>query len=338
MRRAAAWVAALAYGEVESITQCNTSAGTVSNYTMLSTIAAVEIEYANCSTEIVRGFETGDGMTQLDLSNKDIVYVQSLPSVIHVNLTNNNISQLENVVLPTTVQTVDLSENTFTAFQNFSFPKNLSKLNVSNGKLTSLYKFTFSDTITTLTMLRNPIAFISGVVFPRSLKMLSITSTVKLTEFEVRQTDAILFESLETFNVSKTTSLVCSDSEALFRYVQDTLLCVLPDNVFDAKFGIKGDCNTSDLNRIPPSSSVPELMEADSPRRSNFLLFAAISLSIACAGLMSTLAPRTLYERYRKKKNKNILNRKSQIKQQQQQVQSLSTNQTQDQGVAYWDL
>lgn len=67
----------------------------------------------------------------------------------------------------------------------------------------------------------------------------------------------------------------------------------------------------------------PELPEADSPRRSKFLVFAAISLSLACVGLLSTLAPRTMYERYQKKKYLNLRKKKQQQGQGQQHQQQL---------------
>lgn len=339
--RALAWMAAFAFASsgVYSATTCNSSAATVTKYTALSSLAAARIEYADCSTKVVRVFTTSDGTTQLDLSNKQIVYVKSLPSVMHLNLKNNNISRLENVSIPTSTQTLDFSDNKFTSFQKFSFPNNVTKLIASNGKLMELYNFSFPDTIVTLNLISNPIAYIGGVVFPRSLKELSIFSTVTLAEFEVRQTDATRFASLQAFNVSRTNNLKCSDSEALYRYVQDTLLCVLSDNAFNKKYGSAENSSASGPVDFPASTSAPELMEADSPRRSKFLLFAGISLSLACIGLMSTLAPRTLYERYRKK----ILRSKiaDHIKQQQQPlaiVKPALHSMNGDPSIAYWDL
>lgn len=60
---------------------CSTTAATASNYTA-TTYAAAVIEYADCSTKVVRVVASNDGTTQLDLSSKQIVYVKSLPSVV----------------------------------------------------------------------------------------------------------------------------------------------------------------------------------------------------------------------------------------------------------------
>ncbi|KAF1780197.1 Protein transport Sec61-beta/Sbh [Phytophthora cactorum] len=219
----AAWLSAIATDGTKAAITCSTTAATVSNFTASTTFAAAQIEYADCSTKVVRVVTTNDGTTQLDLSSKKIVNVKSLPSVM--------------------------------------------QLMASSSKLASLHNFSFPDSL---------------------IEGLSVTSTVKLAEFEVRQTDATLFANLQTFNVSTTTSLTCSDSTALYRYVQNTLLCVLADDVFNSN---------------------------NNPRRSKFLLFAAVSLSLACVGLMSTLAPRTLYERYQKKKYMKLRSKKQQQQQ-----------------------
>ncbi|ETI38047.1 hypothetical protein F443_16142 [Phytophthora nicotianae P1569] len=334
----AAWVAAVVTDNVETATTCTVTAATVSKYTASTTFAAAQIEYADCSTKVVRVVTASDGAAQLDLSSKQIVMVKSLPSITQLNLKSNNISRLENVSIPSTIQTLDLSKNAFTSFQNFTFPSSLKKLIASNGKLISLHNFSFPDSVTTLNLANNPITSINGVVFPNSLKVLSITSTAKLAEFEVRQTDATQFASLQTFNVSATTSLTCSDSNALYRYVQDTLLCVLADDVFNSKYGIKSDGSASGSVDAAAPTPTPELQEANNPRRSKFLLFAAISLFLACVGLMSTLAPRTLYERYQKKKYT-----KFRLKKQQQTPRVVKpiqpTNELQrDPNITYWDL
>ncbi|KAL3658353.1 hypothetical protein V7S43_016733 [Phytophthora oleae] len=212
----------------------------------------------------------------------------------------------------------------------------------SNSNLSSLHNFSFPVLVATLNLSNNPITSIGGVVFPSSLKVLSITSTVKLAEFEVRQSDATRFAGLQTFNVSMTTSLTCSDSDALYRYVQDTLLCVLADDVFNAKYGKQSASSASGSVDVATITIAPELQEANNARRSKFLVFAAISLSLACVGLLSTLAPRTLYERYQKKKYQNLKKKKQQQQQLPPVVQptilQMNKNVQRDPNITYWDL
>ncbi|KAE9328025.1 hypothetical protein PR003_g15881 [Phytophthora rubi] len=301
-------------------TTCSIPAATVSNYAASTTYAAAVIEYADCSTKVVRVLTDSNGNTELDLSSKKIVFVESLPSVVKL----------------------DLSKNLFVSLQDFNFPTSITKFTASSGTLASLRSISFPASLTTLILSDNPIMNIGEVAFPGSLKVLVITSTVKLQEFEVRQTDATLFASLETFNVSVTTNLACSDSDALYRYVQDTLLCVLSDEAFNSKYGFNDSSSTSSSVDTVADTPAPELPEADSPRRSKFLLFAAISLSMACLGLLSTLAPRTLYERYQKKKYMNLRKKKKKEQQQQQQlppvVKPTVIQVNGDPNATYWDL
>ncbi|KAE8997800.1 hypothetical protein PF010_g15670 [Phytophthora fragariae] len=296
-------------------TTCSIPAATVSKYVASTTYAAAVID-------------------------KKIVFVESLPSVVKLDLTSNSIALLANASIPMTVQTLDLSKNLFVSLQDFNFPTSITKFTASSGTLASLRSISFPASLTTLILSDNPITNIGGVAFPGSLKVLVITSTVKLQEFEVRQTDATLFASLETFNVSVTTNLACSDSDALYRYVQDTLLCVLSDEAFNSKYGINDSSSTSSSVDTVAVTPIPELPEADSPRRSKFLLFAAISLSMACLGLLSTLAPRTLYERYQKKKYMNLRKKKQQQQQQQLPpvIKPTVLQVNGDPNATYWDL
>ncbi|GMF51446.1 unnamed protein product [Phytophthora fragariaefolia] len=309
---AVAWlvccVAGIGVGELveAATTTCSIAAATVSNYAE-SAYAAAVVEYADCTTAVVRVVADSSGITQLDLSSKRIVYVESLPPVVTLYVLALNCS----------VRDVGLMNGVAA----------LVVLHIS-----------FPDPVTTLNLSGNPITYISGVVFPSSLEVLIITSTVKLQEFEVRQTDATLFAGLQTFNVSVTTSLSCSDSSALYRYVQNTLLCVLSDEAFNLKYGISSAGSGSGSTAAIAATSAPIFPEAHSARRSKYLLFAAVSLSLACVGLLSTLAPRTLYERYQRKKYLK-LRMKMQHHQQQQPPPPVTTpTALSDAPPAYWDL
>lgn len=122
--------------------------------------------------------------------------------------------------------------------------------------------------MTTLNFSDNPITKIKGVIFPDSLTEFTFiatavsaaTSSVSvgtrdearelqttgedlieqtisvLEEFEVRQSDADRFEKLTLWDVSTTSTLSCSDSNANPRYVKDTMLCVLSDSEFADKY------------------------------------------------------------------------------------------------------
>lgn len=63
-------------------TTCSIPAATASNYAASTAYAAAVIEYADCSTTVVRVLTDSNGVKELDLSSKKIVYVESLPPVV----------------------------------------------------------------------------------------------------------------------------------------------------------------------------------------------------------------------------------------------------------------
>ncbi|TYZ68984.1 hypothetical protein PybrP1_000218 [[Pythium] brassicae (nom. inval.)] len=165
----------------------------------------------------------------------------------------------------------------------------------------------FPDSLERLNLSGNAIARIAGVTFPASLAQLSIDALAPaaddsvaapaalsqksaLKEFEVRQTDAALFAKLEiaSFDVAATTTRVtCSDTRAKPVYVRDTMLCVLPDDVFAAKYGDASTSNGGATNGGGGGSDRTPREKVDESfgqSRSWFLLVSALALGgfVAC--------------------------------------------------------
>lgn len=140
---------------------------------------------------------------------------------------------------------------------------------MAGGSVSSLQNFSFPNSVASLNFSANPITRIAGVIFPAALDRLVInagytsssssqtTSTattttvgaatsstpllfakqvISLEEFEVRRTDADRFRELSLFDVSATSGVKCSDPLAKHFYVNDTMLCVLSDEDFNAKY------------------------------------------------------------------------------------------------------
>ncbi|KAG2506852.1 hypothetical protein JM18_009223 [Phytophthora kernoviae] len=176
--------------------------------------------------------------------------------------------------------------------------KNGTCSTATSGKLTNLQNFSIPDNVSTLNFSSNPITRISGVVFPNSLKVLFITSTVGLKEFEIRQTDATLFATLDAFNVSTVTDVTCSDSNAMIRYVNETLLCVLSDEAFEQKYyGEKDSKSASGSVGGAEITQAPELKVSITQRRSKFLILSVVMLSLAFVALLVLLAMRNIHDR-----------------------------------------
>lgn len=181
----------------------------------------------------------------------------------------------------------------------------------------SLENFSFPNSVASLNFSANPITRIAGVIFPATLDHLVInagyssssqaTSTttttsvggatastpllfakkvINLEEFEVRRTDADRFQKLSLFDVSATSGVKCSDSLAKHFYVNDTMLCVLSDDEFDAKYAtvaaaaaIAEGTSLMRKNSTQKAKELPLLHETWHQSRSWFLVVSASLLT-----------------------------------------------------------
>ncbi|RLN63469.1 hypothetical protein BBJ29_004664 [Phytophthora kernoviae] len=235
-------------------------------------IAAVEslprVDIVRLDNNQLQSFATTNNITELYLANNSIPMLTdfTFPDALTVlDIANNDLGDIDGVEFSTSLQYLNLSGNAIGSLNNISFPSSLLHLDMSDSSIASLENLSFPSTVTTLNFSGNPITLIRGVIFPASLTKLALTATAKSTttttsvitpeearalqtgnggntvqsasvlqEFEVRQSDADMFEKLSLWDVSTTSTLSCSDSDASPRYVQDTMLCVLSDNEFAA--------------------------------------------------------------------------------------------------------
>lgn len=196
--------------------------------------------------------------------------------------------------------------------------------NLVGANLDELANFSFPSSIKSLNLSGNPINRIAGVIFPASLTQLAIkvgysastqgplmsatsvagtgvggagaspslvvaSSALELDEFEVRRTDADRFKTLQLFDVSKTSAVKCSDPLAKYFYVNNTMLCVLSDDDFVAKYArvvSTASSSDGDVDVVVPTNKPtarptprPLLHETWHQSRSWFLAASAAGLS-----------------------------------------------------------
>ncbi|KAL4162376.1 hypothetical protein PRNP1_002917 [Phytophthora ramorum] len=271
----------------------------------------------------LRAFTIANKISALYLANNTISSLDDFkfPSGLTVlDLANNALGDIDNAALPTSLQYLNLSGNPIGSISNVSFPSSLQQLNLVDSSIATLENFSFPSSVTTLNFSSNPITVIRGVIFPNSLTRLTVIATATATtttatgsvatpnearalrtvatdpaaqtvsvleEFEVRQSDADMFEKMSLWDVSTTSTLSCSDSNANPRYVQDTMLCVLSDSEFAAKYesvviqASSGSTSGSMWGMDGVSSQATEriaLKETLHQRRSWFLIGAAALL------------------------------------------------------------
>lgn len=135
------------------------------------------------------------------------------------------------------------------------FPAALTQLAIKVGYAVSSSRTAQSSTSTTVASTR-----VAGVDAVASSPLVFTQPVVELEEFEVRKTDADRFMKLQVFDVSKTTAVKCSDSLAKNFYVNNTMLCVLSDDDFLAKYAHVVDAAASaggDDNDLNPTNKTP---------------------------------------------------------------------------------
>ncbi|POM66640.1 TKL protein kinase [Phytophthora palmivora] len=268
-----------------------------------------EIYMSNNSIPAMTGFKFPAVLTVLDIANNalgDLDGVEFPTSLHYLNLSGNPVASLSNVSFPTNLLHLDVADSRVATLENFSFPSSVTALNFSGNPITTIRGVIFPDSLTTLTLIATANSAVAmatsteSVVTPEEARVLQTTkdSTVQavsvLEEFEVRQSDADMFEKLTHWDVSTTSTLSCSDSNANPRYVQDTMLCVLSDSEFADKYesvviaASSGSVSGSKWGADSPSSHEVEriaLKETLHQRRSWFLIGAAALLSALTAML-----------------------------------------------------
>ncbi|ETL31735.1 TKL protein kinase [Phytophthora nicotianae] len=286
--------------------------------TSLPTVSTVKLD-----NNELRAFTTSSNISELYMSNNSIPAIDEFkfPTTLTLlDLANNALGDLAAADLPPSLQYLNLSGNLIGSLSNVSFPSSLLRLDAADANIAILENFSFPSSLTTLNLPNNPITTIKGVIFPDSLTELTLIATANsattpsasvvtpdearvlqttaedpteqtisvLEEFEVRQSDADRFEKLTLWDVSTTSTLSCSDSNANPRYVQDTMLCVLSDNEFADKYehvllaASSGSTAGSIWGKDDSSSQEVEriaLKETLDQRRSWFLIGAAALLS-----------------------------------------------------------
>lgn len=170
---------------------------------------------------------------------------------------------------------------------------------LTRTRLTAMNNFTFPDALASLNLSGNAIRKIAGVAFPSSLAYLSLNSMNAITssditdtssmfeEFEVRQSDIDKFSKLKLFDVAETINRICSDTRARRMYVQNTMLCVLTNEVFSAKYGdISSDGSSGSGLGTAPLEVIKEDIHQT---RSWFLIIAAAGLGgfVACVFIIA---------------------------------------------------
>ncbi|KAG3113668.1 hypothetical protein PI125_g7097 [Phytophthora idaei] len=180
-------------------------------------------------------------------------------SVTEVDITSNQLTSLDGLEFPSSVQMLTLDLNALTSTSASNFPENLQKLYLRKNSITSLAKFRFSSELQNLYLNGNQqlttlegavfpdslqylecsdcrITEIVGVAFPSSLKTMTLGGTT-VTNFVVRESDVDVLKSAQLSLTVSMDSDDCSSISGTVTTISDDIsACVLDDLTFSSLY------------------------------------------------------------------------------------------------------
>ncbi|KAF1774295.1 Leucine-rich repeat domain, L domain-like [Phytophthora cactorum] len=208
--------------------------------------------------------ESGELQTLLlhgnSLSSVGVDTFTKLVALQSLSLSSTGISNLDDLMLPVSLRTLNATKNSFTsASTNFSnLPTALQYLNLES----------------------NGIKQISGVTFASTLRRVYLGDN-PLSTIEICRSDVSVFQSLAEFKAPSSVSSTCSNAKATSEEIKGVNFCVLEDEdcVIASSFDSTGGSMTqADINDISSSSNAAASEESTSSDSSS--MFSAESIGV----------------------------------------------------------
>ena len=115
------------------------------------------------------------GLRYTNISSlEDISLPQSLQSL---DLSGTNISSLEGISLPQSLQSLDLSNTNISSLEDISLPQSLQSLDLSNTSISSLEGISLPQSLQSLGLRHTNISSLEGISLPQSLQSLNLRGT-----------------------------------------------------------------------------------------------------------------------------------------------------------------
>ncbi|KAG7386979.1 hypothetical protein PHYPSEUDO_014855 [Phytophthora pseudosyringae] len=232
----------------------------------------------NASYVNIQVVESYPAVASLWLWNNKIKTFKAVgTSVTEVDITSNQLTSLDGLDFPSSVQMLTLDLNALTSTKASNFPENLQKLYLRKNSIDSLAKFRFSSSLQNLYLNGNQqlttlegavfpdslqylecsdcrITEIVGVTFPTSLKTMTLGGTT-VTNFVVRESDVDVLQSAQlSLTVSQDSDACSSMSGTVTTISDDISACVLDDVSFSSLYPTSSS-NDSSASATGTSSS-----------------------------------------------------------------------------------
>uniref|UniRef100_A0AAV1U343 Protein kinase domain-containing protein n=1 Tax=Peronospora matthiolae TaxID=2874970 RepID=A0AAV1U343_9STRA len=197
-----------------------------------------------------------------------------------LSLSSTGISNLDDLMLPVSLRTLNASKNSFTSastsFENL--PTALQYLDLSNNLLTVFPAVVSSlTTLVELNLEGNGIKKVSGVTFASTLRKISLSDN-PLSTIEICRSDVIVFESLTELTAPPSVSSTCSNSSATSMDIHGVTFCVFEDEVCISASATDSKSGSSAAAVIPDTPSGSS--DGTSSSTSSDSIFSAGSIGI----------------------------------------------------------
>lgn len=229
--------------------------------------------------------ESGELQTLLlhgnSLSSVGVDTFTKLVALQSLSLSSTGISNLDDLMLPVSLRTLNATKNSFTsASTNFStLPTALQYLDLSSNLLTVFPTIVSSlTTLVELNLESNGIKQISGVTFASTLRKVYLGDN-PLSTIEICRSDVSVFQSLAEFKAPSSISSTCSNAKATSEEINGVNFCVLEDEdcvIVSAVDSTGG--SMADVNNISSSSDAAASAESTSSDSSS--IFSAESIAV----------------------------------------------------------
>ncbi|TMW55087.1 hypothetical protein Poli38472_013849 [Pythium oligandrum] len=152
-------------------------------------------------------------------------------SVSYLYLTSNKLSSLADIAMPKSLQHLFIMNNEFT---KLDLPLDILSVTADGNPLSTFEKTDLPETLEKLSCVGCNINTIRGVAFPSTLKEFIIPDS-KISNFEIRASDKVIFENL-ALDASLITQTECEDKKAEKVDIKGATFCVVTDDRFTVKY------------------------------------------------------------------------------------------------------
>lgn len=217
-------------------------------------------------------------------------------------LDGNNLQELKESNVPSSVTTLSLQTNGFTMLDMLSFRDSLVSLDLGGNTIQSLSNWDMPSGLQTFSCENCGVTEIAGVWFPSSKSLQSFDlAGSSLSMFEIANSSLELLEAVSELTVVTKFS-TCSDTRAQHVTLPSTTIsvCVLSDAVFSSKYASSSSKSTQGSNG---SANAGNPAGSDGGGGLNkWMLLAIISVSVLLGVLLSGLGF-VLYRRKQQRAN-----------------------------------